>query len=96
MATVNLYWEASSIIGSRLHRCELAARKDGDSLVMEAHDRGGAVVRQFSVSAYYTLDYSVRIPLYDDEGFSDLDDAKEALAQWYLENAPTLLVTLTA
>ncbi len=98
MATVELEWRESSMDrGVETHRCELEARRDGESLVMEAHDWGRAIFRHVSATVYYWVEDSQRrIPLYDDEGFGDLDDAKEALAEWYLQNAPTLLVTLTA
>ena len=96
MATVKLeWWEFSATEGHTIHQCEIEARKDGESLVMEVYDRGPAGVRHFSTTAYYWVeDRQRRIPLYDDEGFGGLIEAQEALAQWYLENAPTLLVTL--
>lgn len=96
MATVKLEWRKSSMArGAATYRCKLEARKDGHALVMEVYDRGPAVVRHFSTTAYYWVeDRQRRIPLYDDEGFGGLIEAQEALAQWYLRNAPTLLVTL--
>ena len=96
MATVKLgWWEFSAADGHTIHQCEIEARNDVDALVMEVHDRGPAVIRLYNVTAFYRFeDGQRRIPLYDDEGFRGLDDAQEALTQWYLENAPTLLVTL--
>lgn len=96
MATVDLYWQESRTAGGgATHNCELKARKDGDALIMEARDRGRAIVRLYEATAYYRLgDRQHRIPLYDNEGFRSLDDAKEALAQWYVNHAPTLLMTL--
>ena len=96
MATVELNWRNSSITGgAKIHRCEIKARKAGDALVMEVYDMGRAVIGLYNVTAYYWSEGGqLRIPLYDDQGFRSLDDAKEALAQWYLANAPALLVTL--
>ena len=62
---------------------------------MEVHARRRALTRQHIVTAYYWLEDSQRgIRLYDDDGFSNFGEARAALTQWYLENAPTLLVTL--
>ena len=96
MATVKLSWrEFSTTDGSAIHQCKVRARSDGDALYMEVQDRGPAVIRLYNVTAYYWLEDSQRrIPLYDDEGLRGPDDAREALTQWYLDNAPTLLVTL--
>ena len=96
MATVKLEWqELPSTAAGTIHRCEVKARNGGDALFMEVHDRGPALIRLYNVTAYYWLEDSQRrIPLYDDEKFRNPDDAKTALTQWYLENAPTLLVTL--
>lgn len=97
MATVKLDWNKPSTNGRDFsHRCEIKARKGGGTLVMEVLEWSGMKPRAVSVSAYYRLeDGPRRIPLYDeDQGVRNLDDAKEALAQWYLANAPTLLVTL--
>ena len=79
-----------------IHQCEVRARSGEDALVHgDVHDRGRALIRLYNVTAYYWLEDSQRrIPLYDDEKFRNPDDAKEALTQWYRENAPTLLVTL--
>ena len=96
MATVKLKWRGfSTTDGSAIHQCKVRARSDGDALYMEVRDMGPAVIRLFNVTVYYWLEDSQRrIPLYDDEKFRNPDDAKTALTQWYLENAPTLLVTL--
>ena len=96
MATVELNWRNASITGSaKIHRCEIKARKAGDALVMEVYDTGRAVIRHYNVTAYYWLEGGqLRIPLYDDEGLLSLERAQAALTQWYLDNAPTLLVTL--
>ena len=41
MATVELYWQKVSIGGvDEIHSCEIKARKDGDALAMEVHNRG--------------------------------------------------------
>jgi len=82
MATVQLYWQKFYTTGDgAIHRCEVKARKEGDALVMEVYDRGGAVLSQFNVSAYYRFEDSQRrIPLYDDEGFGGVAGAQEALA----------------
>ena len=83
MAKVELYWQKFSATGGgAIHRCEVKARKDGEALVIEMYDRGRAVVRQYNVAAYYWLEDSQRgIPLYDEEGFRVLDDARTALTQ---------------
>jgi len=102
MATVSLEWQEFPTTGrGAIHRCEIRARNDADALLMEVHDRGPALRRECSVTAYFQFDESRNviqlgnvIPLYDDEGFSDPDDAKEALAEWYANHAPTLLMTL--
>lgn len=96
MATVRLNWRDSDSSTDRgVYRCEIRSRNDEDALVLEVHDRGWAVFKDFSVTVYYWVAGRERgIPLCDDEGFDRLDDAKAALTQWYLENAPTLLVTL--
>lgn len=97
MATVKLDWKKlSTERRGAIHRCEIKARNAGDALFMEVHDRGPwKVKREYNVSAYYWLEGGqLRIPLYDDEGFRSPDDARIVLPQWYLENAPTLLVTL--
>ena len=104
MAKVILgWWDFSAADGSTIHQCEIEARNGEDALVMEVHDRGPALRRECSVTAFFRFDESRNviqrdnvIPLYDDEGFSDPDDAKEALAEWYANHAPTLLVTLAA
>ena len=76
-------------------RCEVRARNGGDALVMEANERGRRGSKGSIVTAYYWLENSQRgIRLYDDEGFRSPDDAREALTQWYLNHAPTLLMTL--
>ena len=92
-----LGWQRFSTTGSgSIHRCEVKARNGEDALFLDVYDRGArAWTRLYKVTAYDRLENSQRdIPLYDDEGFRGLDDAKEALTQWYLNNAPTLLVTL--
>ena len=102
MAKVKLDWQRFSRIGGgAIHRCEIRARNDVDALLMEVHDRGRAVSRECSVTAYFRFDESQNIiqlnnviPLYDDEGFRSPDDAKAALSEWYANNAPTLLITL--
>ena len=97
MATVKLDWQEipTAAGGGAIHQCKVRARSDGDALYMEVHDRGRALIRLYNVTAYYWLEDSQRrIPLYDDEKFRNPDDAKTALTQWYLDNAPTLLVTL--
>ena len=96
MATVELnWWESSASDGSAIHYCEIKARNDGDGLMMEAHERGRMGRKGSTVTAYFRFAVSQRgIPLYDDEGFSSLREARRALTQWYVENAPTLLVTL--
>ena len=77
------------------HRCEIKARNGGDALVMDVSDWGPSMTRKYDVTAYYWLEDSQRlIPPYDDEGFRSPDDARIVLTQWYLENAPTLLMTL--
>ena len=64
---------------------------------MEARDTGQIVIRQCNATAYYWMEDRQRsIPLYDDEGFGSLDDAKDALTEWYANHAPTLLMTLAA
>ena len=95
MATVILgWWDFSAADGTTIHQCEIEARNGEDALVMEAHERGA---RGSTVTAYFRFEDSQRgIPLYDDEGFDSLDDAKEALTQWYTNHAPTLLMTLAA
>ena len=97
MATVKLDWKKSSTERrGAIHRCEIKARNAGDALFMEVYDSGPWVVRrEYNASAYYWLEGGQRrIPLYDDEGLRNLDDAQAALTQWYLDNAPTLLMTL--
>ena len=97
MATVKLDWrELPTADGIEIHRCEVRARNGGDALFMDVvHHRGRSVLQVYNVTAYYWLEDSQRrIPLYDDEKLRSLDDAKKALTQWYLNNAPTLLVTL--
>ena len=104
MAKVKLDWRRFPRIGGgAIHRCEIKARNDADALLMEVHDRGRGERGECSVTAYFQFDESRNvilidnaIPLYDDEGFSDSDEAKEALAQWYANHAPTLLITLAA
>ena len=97
MATVKLNWHDfyTAADGSAIHRCEVKARNDGDALFMEAHERGRMGSRGCNVTAYYWFENSQHgIPLYEEEGFSSLNDARRALTQWYLNNAPTLLMTL--
>ena len=97
MATVKLDWNKPSTKGRDFsHRCEFKARNGGGTLVLEVLEWGGMKPRALSVSAYYRLEGRLgRIPLYDDDlGVRRLNDAKEALAQWYLANAPALLATL--
>jgi len=98
MATVKLDWRESDSGRARgVHRCEIRARNDKGALFMEVHDIGWVVFKEFSVTAYYSIaGRGSGIPLYDDEGFEKLDDAKEALAAWYANHAPTLLMTLAA
>ena len=96
MATVKLdWWEFSAAEGHTIHQCELEARNDVDALVMEVHERVRKGGKGSSITAYFRFADSQRgIPLFDDEGFDSLREARRALTQWYLENAPTLLVTL--
>ena len=96
MATVKLGWRKfSAEDGSAIRRCEVEARNGGGVLVMEAHERKRRGSKGSTVTAYYWLEDNQRgIPLYDDEGFGSLSEARGALTQWYLKNAPTLLVTL--
>ena len=96
MATVKLGWRKfSTDDGSTISRCKVRARSGEDALYMEVLDRGPALIRKYTVTAYYWVESSQRrIPLYDDEEFRNPGDARIALTQWYLENAPTLLVTL--
>ena len=97
MATVKLGWHKLSTKGSgSIHRSEVKARNGEDALFLDVHDNGPrSWTRKYEVTAYYRLGNSQRdIPLYDDEGLGGLIEAQEALTQWYLENAPTLLVTL--
>ena len=96
MATVILgWWDFTAANGSTIHQCEIEARNGEDALVMEAHERGPRGARGSIATAYFRFEDSQRgIPLYDDEGFRSLDDAKAALTEWYSSHAPTLLVTL--
>ncbi len=102
MAKVKLDWRRfPRVVVVAVHRCEIKARNDADALLMEVHDRGRGVRRECSVTAYFQFDESQNvilidnaIPLYDDERFDSVDDAKEALAEWYANHAPTLLITL--
>ena len=97
MATVKLDWQQVSTDDPGLnHRCEFKARNGGGALVMNVRKWGVGSVTAITASAYYWLEVDQRrIPLYDDENWSDrLDDAKKALEQWYSDNAPTLLLTL--
>ena len=96
MATVKLVWQKfPTTDGDEIHRSEVKARNGKDALFMEVHARRRALIRQHIVTAYYWLEDNQRgIRLYDDDGFRGPDDAREALTQWYLDNAATLLVTL--
>ncbi|MDE0079009.1 MAG: hypothetical protein OXO50_15930 [Caldilineaceae bacterium] len=98
MSKVKLDWRESDSGRARgVHRCEIRARNDEGALFMEVHDIGWAVFREYSATAYYSVAGRGRgIPLYDDEGFNSIDDAKEVLAEWYANHAPTLLMTLAA
>lgn len=62
---------------------------------MEPHETKRRGSKGSTVTAYYWLEDNQRsITLYDDEGFGSLSEARGALTQCYLKNAPTLLVRL--
>lgn len=96
MAMVKLGWKKFyTDDGDTILRCKIRASSGEDALYMEVYDRGPAMIRKYDVSAFYWAESSQRrILLYDELEFRSLGDAREALTQWYFDNAPTLLMTL--